>query len=112
MLFRSRAGYYRLNSDGYFEDVNKAWLELYKYEDKKDVIGKHYSFSRCEEDLKNLDDIFKRVTVNGETISSIIATRKCKDGTKGKHLLSANPVYKQDKIIGMEGFILNLPEEK
>lgn len=108
----SRAGYYRLNSDGYFEDVNKAWLDLYKYDNKEEVLGKHYSFSRCEENLKSLDEIFKRVTVNGETISSIIAVRKCKDGSTGKHILSANPVYKKDKISGMEGFILNLPEEK
>jgi len=108
----SNAGYYRLNSDGYFEDVNKAWLTLYKYDNKEEIIGKHYSFSRDENDLKELDDIFKRVTVNGKTISSTIAVRKCKDGTIGKHLLSANPIYQKDKITGMEGFILNLPEEK
>jgi PAS domain S-box-containing protein len=108
----SQAGYYRLSSDGYFEDVNKAWLDYYKYENKEEVIGKHYSFSRCEKDLETLNNIFKRVTIDGEKISSIIATRKCKDGSTGKHLLSANPIYQKDKIIGMEGFILNLPEEK
>ena len=107
----SEAGYYRLNVDGYFEEANKAWLTLYKYDNKDEVIGKHYSFSRDEKDLKDLDSIFNRVTTNGETISSSIATRKCKDGTIGKHILSANPIYKNDKIIGMEGFILNLPEE-
>ncbi|RLD50519.1 MAG: hypothetical protein DRI94_08395, partial [Bacteroidetes bacterium] len=108
----SKAGYYRLNSDGYFEDVNKAWLTLYKYDNKEEIIGKHYSFSRDKKDLKILDDIFNRVTKNGETISSSIAVRICKDGSTGKHLLSANPVYQKDKITGMEGFILNLPEEK
>jgi len=107
----SNAGYYRLNTSGYFEEVNKAWLALYKYENKNEIIGKHYSSSRDEKAIEALDDIFIRVTKNGETISSSIASRKCKDGTTGKHILSANPIYKDDKIIGMEGFILNLPEE-
>lgn len=106
----SSAGYYRLSSGGYFEDVNKAWLDYYKYESKDEVIGKHYSFSRCEKDLGSLNDIFSRVVENGETISGVMAVRRCKDGSKGKHLLSANPVYKKDKIIAMEGFILDLPE--
>jgi len=107
----SEAGYYWLDINGYFKDVNNAWLSLYKYDSKDEIIGKHYSCSRDEKGIKDLDDVFNRVTKNGETISSRIAIRKCKDGTIGKHLLSANPIYKKDKIIGMEGFILNLPEE-
>ncbi len=106
----SKAGYYRLNNNGYFEDVNDAWLQLYKYDSKDEVIGKHYSFSRNEEDLEDLNSIFNRVIKNGETISSTNAVRKCKDNSVGKHILSANPVYKKDKIIAMEGFILDLPE--
>jgi len=106
----SEAGYYRLNNNGYFEDVNDAWLHLYRYDNKDEVVGKHYSFSRNEEDLEDLNSIFNRVIENGETISSTNAIRKCKDNSVGKHILSANPVYKKDKIIAMEGFILDLPE--
>ncbi len=103
----SRAGYYRINKSGYYETVNDAWLELYKCEAKENVIGKHYSLSRREEDLQHLTDIFNKV-MNGETIPSEIAIRKCKDGSCGKHILSANPVYDGQEVVGMEGFILDI----
>lgn len=102
----SEAGYYRINTKGYYEDVNNAWLKLYGYH-RDEIIGKHYSLSRTEEDLSKLDDIIEKVK-QGKSISNSIAIRKCKDGTLGQHILSANPVYKNDEIVGMEGFILNL----
>ncbi len=102
----SKAGYYRIDNNGYFEDVNNAWLELYGY-NKNEVIGKHYSLSRTKEDLQKLDEIILNVK-QGKSISNMIATRKRKDGTLGKHILSANPVYKNEEVVGMEGFILNL----
>ncbi len=102
----SNAGYYRLNLKGYYEDVNDAWLKLYGYE-RDEIIGKHYSISRRKEDLHKLDQIVAEV-ISGKSISNMIATRKCKDGTIGKHILSANPVYKNDVIVGMEGFILDI----
>jgi len=103
----SKAGYYRINKSGYYEDVNDAWLNLYKCEAKENVIGKHFSLSRREEDLKHLTEIFDKV-MQGETIPSEVAIRKCKDGSCGKHILSANPVYKGTEIVGMEGFILDI----
>ncbi len=105
----SSAGYYRINKDGYFEDVNDAWLKMYKCEDKNQVIGKHYSLSRKEEDMKELEEIVKHV-MTGDIISGRIATRKCKDESQGKHLLSANPIYKKGEIVGMEGFIIDITE--
>ena len=46
--------------------------------------------------------------LNGENIAGEICKRICKDGSVGKHILSANPVYIDNKIVGMEGFILDL----
>jgi len=109
----SNAGYYRLNKDGYYVDINDAWLEMYKCEDRENIIGKHYSFSRTPDDLKRLDEIIKAV-LSGETITSEVARRLCKDGSLGKHILSASPVYEGTEIVGVEGFILditNLDEE-
>ncbi len=111
----SNAGYYRLNKGGYYEELNDAWLKMYKCENKDNIMGKHYSMSRSKEDLVRLDEIFKQVTEIGETITSEVARRRCKDGSIGKHILSANPVYDGTEIIGMEGFILDissLDEEK
>ena len=105
----SEAGYYRLNNKGYYTDVNDAWLKMYKCVDKDNVIGKHYSLSRAEKDLKQADDIFEKI-MNGDTISSMLVTRKCKDGTVARHILSANPVYDCDKVIGVEGFIIDIAD--
>lgn len=46
--------------------------------------------------------------MSGDTISGMIAVRKCKDGSTGKHILSANPITIGNKIVGMEGFILDI----
>ena len=104
----SEAGYYRININGYYEDVNDAWLKLYGYK-REEIIGKHYSMSRTKDDLQKLDNIILEVE-KGKSISNMIAIRKCKDGSLGRHILSANPVYKNEEITGMEGFILNLEE--
>ncbi|MCK5537191.1 MAG: cytochrome b/b6 domain-containing protein [Bacteroidales bacterium] len=106
----SNAGYYRLNKNGYYTDVNDAWLEMYKCDNRDNIIGKHYSLSRTEGDLKRLDEIFKEV-MEGATITSEIARRQCKDGSSGKHILSASPAYESTEIIGMEGFIITNLEE-
>ncbi len=103
----SNAGYYRLNKKGYYEDVNDAWLEMYKCDNRNNIIGKHYSVAHPESDLKQFDEIVSEV-LNGATITSQVARRQCKDGTLGKHILSANPVYIGTEIIGLEGFILDI----
>jgi PAS domain S-box-containing protein len=106
----SEAGYYKIDMNGYYVDVNDAWLRLYKCDDRSNIIDKHYSISRNENDIKRIDEIFNLVTKQGQTISSEIATRRCKDGSTGKHILSANPVYDCEKIVGLEGFILDISD--
>ena len=103
----SQAGYYRLDAKGYYQEVNDAWLRMYKCEEKDNIVGKHYSMSRNDDDLKQTDDLFIKV-MKGETITSKIVTRRCKDGTSAKHILSANPVYDCDIIVGIEGFIIDI----
>lgn len=103
----SSAGYYRIDSKGFFTDVNDAWLNLYKYEDAGEVIGKHYSIARNPVETKKLDLTFQQV-MKGEVVPSKKVLRLCKDGSEGKHLLSANPVHVGNKIVGMEGFILDI----
>lgn len=107
----SEAGYYRINKNGFFEEVNDAWLSLYKYEKEDEVIGKHYSLSRKREDLPQLTDKFDKV-LKGEKVSNQLVDRKCKDGSIGKHILSINPVYEGTEIVGMEGFILDITDLK
>jgi PAS domain S-box-containing protein len=106
----SAAGYYRLDDKGFIVDVNDAWLSLYKYSSKEEVIGKHSAITREPEDMQVLEDVLSKV-LEGKKISGKISIRKNKDGSKGKHILSANPVYLGNKIVGMEGFILDISED-
>lgn len=103
----SGAGYYRLNRDGIIMDVNEAWLKLYKYNHKDEVVGKHFSLTRRPEDLEKLQKSFEEV-LSGKTISGKLEIRRCKDNTTGKHILSANPFCIGNKPMGMEGFILDI----
>jgi len=105
----SIAGYYRLDKNGNFLDVNEAWLKMYKCLDKDQVIGKHYSFARREEDVEELTNIVERV-YKGEKIKGVTATRKCRDGSIGRHILSANPTYAGGDITGMEGFSIDITD--
>ena len=105
----SAAGYYRLDENGNLVDVNDAWLRYYKYDSKDEVLGKHFSVTRKGKELKKLQDIFDKV-MSGETISGTVSERKCKDGSIGKHILSANPITIGNKIVGMEGFILDITD--
>ena len=103
----SGAGYYRLDRNGIIEDVNASWLQMYKYENRDEIIGRHFSVTRPVSEVKKLETTFARV-MEGEMISGNIATRRCKDGTTAKHILSANPILIGDRIAGMEGFILDI----
>ena len=79
----------------------------YKYDSKEEVIGRHYSISRNPDELLKLEDTFNKV-MNGEPLLSSHATRLCRDGSTGRHILSANPVFEGNKVVGMEGFILDI----
>ncbi len=102
----SSAGYYRLDIQGNIIDVNEAWLKLYKYDNRDEIIGKHFSVTRKQTDLNKLKDIFSEV-MEGASISSHAVVRQCKDGSTARHILSANPIFNEKKVVGMEGFILD-----
>ena len=106
---KSIAGYYRLNSDGNYIDINRAWLDLYKCKDKNKILGKHYSVARSKEHLKEAEELINRV-MQGESIRGIPSVRKCFDGSEGKHILSINPTYEDDKIVGVEGFVIDISD--
>ena len=107
VVANSGAGYFKINSDGIYKEVNKAWASLYKFNSPSDVIGKHYSLSRSENALKQLDDTFNKV-MKGETIEHGIVMRKCQDGSVGYHTITMTPWGEDDIILGVEGFILNV----
>ena len=103
----SVAGYYRLNKEGIIVEVNKAWLEMYKCKDKSNYVGKHYSVTRTDDDLKKLNSLVNEV-LKGKAINGVFTGRKCADGSIGQHILSMNPIFIDDEVIEVEGFIIDL----
>jgi PAS domain S-box-containing protein len=107
VVSKSGAGYFKINANGTYQEVNKAWAKLYKFNSPEDVAGKHYSLSRSPEALKELEETFSRV-MKGETIEHGLVMRKCQDGTVGYHTITMTPWIQNDEIVGVEGFILEV----
>jgi len=107
VIANSGAGYFKIRKDGIYEEVNNAWAKLYKYNSPEDIKGKHYSLSRSEEAFKELEESFNKV-LKGETIEYGLVMRKCQDGNVGYHTLTMTPWNKEGKIVGVEGFIIDV----
>ncbi len=110
-LLNSNVGYFRINKDGYYEEVNDVWLSFYKCADKKNVIGSHVTLDRTPEGKEKIMQLVNRVLA-GETISGERVQRVCKDGTIGYHTVSATP-YKdaEGNVAGLEGFIMDITHQ-
>ena len=111
MISSKDVGYFKIDKDGFYQEVNDTWLKLYKYDSKTGILGKHFSLSRTKEDFIALSSSVERV-LNGETIPFGITRRHCKDGSVGYHSINMTPTYVGDKIVGFEGFIVDKTDNK
>ncbi len=103
----SGIGYFKINSQGRYTEVNEGWLNLYKCTALSDVINQPIALNRDESDRKVVEDIFTTV-MQGKTVQSGEVKRTCKDGQVGYHTFTASPVLDENGvIIGMEGFIID-----
>ena len=91
---QSEAGYYSIDKNGYIIDVNKAWLDLYGYTSKREIVGKHFSATRKPEDIEKLKKTIN-AALNGEKVKSHIVKRLRIDGLVGYHSLTANAIYEE-----------------
>ena len=105
------AGYFCISKDGLYKDVNDAWLALYKYLNKGEIVGEHYQLSRTTEDFADLEKNVEKV-LKGETINHGEVKRICKDGTFGYHNLTISPVISNGEIVGFEGFIIDTTDKR
>lgn len=107
----SGVGYFSISKEGIYLDVNTAWINLYKYTSKDEILGQHYKLSRTEEDFIQLEKSVNRV-LNGETLNHGEVKRICKDGTYGYHTLTISPVIENHEITGFEGFIIDTTDKR
>ncbi|HON78122.1 MAG TPA: LytS/YhcK type 5TM receptor domain-containing protein [Spirochaetota bacterium] len=109
LIDNTSAGYFHINNEGLFSDVNQAWLEMHGFSSRNEVIGKHFNLTQVDTDLPMADDTVKHL-MKGKTIASAEFSRKRKDGTTGYHTFSAHTVMRNGKPEGIEGFLIDRTE--
>jgi PAS domain S-box-containing protein len=107
----SQAGYFFVDLNGQWKDVNAAWLKMHGYSSREEVIGKHFSLTQVDGDMKAAQKNVERL-LSGEPIPAGEFSRRRKDGSIAYHTFSAGPVMKGGEIIGLEGFIIDDTERK
>ncbi len=112
IIENTQAGYFFINNKGLFERVNKAWLELYKYNSYDEVIGKHFTEVQKIEDIEASRAFVEGIRNNNPSFTSGEFSRKCNDDSIGYHTFTAGPVFDQGEIIGIEGFLIDITEKK
>jgi PAS domain S-box-containing protein len=105
------AGYFRVGMDGRYEDVNPAFLRMHGFTSKEEAIGLHYSAVLNPENAAKAIDI-GRALLRGESVSSGELSRIRRDGTIGYGCFSATPELDGDRVIAIEGFLIDITESK
>jgi PAS domain S-box-containing protein len=111
IIENSQAGYFYINHEGLYQKVNATWLNLHKYDNADEVIGKHFGITQVDMDLKSAKKIVEEI-LKGDQIPSGEFSRLCKDGSIAYHNFSCNKVLKDEKVIGLEGFLIDTTERK
>jgi PAS domain S-box-containing protein len=111
VIRNSPAGYFHINMEGRFVEVNNAWLRIHGYDSPDEVIGKHFGITQVESELamalKHVADLH-----SGLAVPSGEFTHLRKDGSIGYHTFSAHPVVHSGKIVGLEWFIIDTSDRK
>ena len=103
------AGYFRIGTDGCYEDVNPAWLRMHGFSRKQDAIGLHSSRVQVPDASTKAKQTFETL-LRGESVRSGECSRLRQDGTVGYHGFSANPIFDGDRVSGIEGFLIDIGE--
>lgn len=107
----SQAGYFLLDTDRKIVDVNKAWLRIFKYDSLDEVAGRVIAEIFAPEKAPGVEELWTRLEL-GIPIPSGELKRLNKDGTIGFSTFSVNPLYREDRLIGFEGFLIDTTERK
>lgn len=105
----STAGYFLIDREGFYREVNGAWLGLHKYDRAEEVLGRHFSMTQVGGERLRADAVVRVMLEGGEPLSGEFS-RLCQDGSIGWHSFTTSPVRKGGSVIGFEGFIIDRTE--
>jgi PAS domain S-box-containing protein len=111
IIENSGAGYFRIDKDGLYEEVNRAWLDMHGYDDKSEILRRHYSETQFSGDAQTADDIIELVRQDARQVSGEFS-RLRKDGSVQYHMFAANPYYENGDVAGIEGFLLDTSQRR
>ncbi len=112
ILENTDAGYFFIDKEGIIRDVNNAWVRLYKYNSKEDIIGQHFEIIQRPGDVEAARVVIQGILNGDPRHLSGEFSRKCADMSVGWHSFSARPVMQDDKVIGIEGILIDITERK
>jgi PAS domain S-box-containing protein len=107
----TNAGYFRLDTSGIYQQVNNAWLKMHGYVSPTDIIGRHFTFTQVDVDLKKAEQNVASL-LSGAHIPAGEFTRLCQDRSIGYHTFSAHPIRRKGQVVGIEGFIIDRTDLK
>jgi PAS domain S-box-containing protein len=101
------AGYFFIDKEGFFKDVNPAWVRLYKYDSMDEVIGRNFTDVQKVEDVEAAKAFVDGIMHGDPRYCNGEFSRRCKDGSVGYHYFCARPVAEAGEVVGIEGFIVD-----
>ena len=87
------------------------WLRMHGFDRKEEIVGRHFTVVQVPEDSEQAKRI-AAVLLGGECVSGQEFSRLRRDGTIGYHSFSANPIFDSDKVIGIEGFLVDVTDRR
>ncbi|MFZ5570698.1 MAG: transporter substrate-binding domain-containing protein [Thermodesulfobacteriota bacterium] len=108
---KTTAGYFFIDTEGRFRNVNPAWLKMHGYDSPDEVIGQPFTLTQMPGDLETAQQNVARL-LSGNPFPTGEFSRRCKDGSMGYHTFSAQPVIRNGRVAGLEGFIIDTSESK
>lgn len=111
IIENSAAGYFFIDRNGNYKNVNAAWLRMHKYDSPEEILGRHFSVTQVDVDQAEADENVKRLMA-GAVIDQGEFTRLCKDGSVAWHIFSTNPVSHGGEVIGLEGFLIDTTKSR
>lgn len=106
------AGYFFIDKNGIIQDVNKAWIDMYRFSSDEEVVGAHFTTIQKAEDTDKAIAFVNRIMSGDSSCFTGEFSRQCGDGTVGYHTFSANPVIRNNQVIGIEGFIMDTTDRR
>jgi len=107
----TRAGYFLLDADLRFLEMNEALLHMFGYSSIEELIGKEVTTVFAEEDAGGIKTLVAELK-QGNSIPSGEIRRLNRDGSFGYSSFSVNPVYRHHELVGFEGFLIDTTERK